>query len=90
MLGSTIHFVDQADVKYSDGRAYPSSSSSASYISDSDSPPARTKSRTSSAAHLDFFADDPWNAMVVLGLRVYSKGEVTVKVVREDEDGDSE
>jgi hypothetical protein len=56
------------------------------------SPPrlrTRAKSRASSAAHLGFFADDPWNAMVVLGLRVYSKGEVKVRVARE-EDEDSE
>lgn len=78
-----------ADAQYSDGRAYLSTSSSASYISDSDGPTGRIKSRASSAAHLDLFADDPWNAMVVLGLRVYSKGEVTIKVVREG-DGDDE
>ena len=73
----------------SDGRAYLSTSDSSSCGSDDDRPTARSKSRASSAAQLDFFAKDPWNAMVVLGLRVYSKGEVKVTVVRdEDEDED--
>lgn len=73
-------------IGHSDGRAYLSSSSSSSCASDDDTTPPRTKSRASSAAHLDFFADDPWNAMVVLGLRVYSKGDVTVKTVREEDE----
>jgi hypothetical protein len=43
-----------------------------------------SKSRAAAAAarvsQLEFFADDPWNAMLVLGLRVYSKGDVRVGV----------
>jgi hypothetical protein len=41
--------------------------------------------------YLDFFASDSWNAMLALGLRVYSKGDVKVKVVRgEDEEAGGE
>lgn len=44
----------------------------------------KSKSRSAAAAarvsQLEFFADDPWNAMLVLGLRVYSKGDVRVGV----------
>jgi hypothetical protein len=46
-----------------------------------------SKSRAAASAaaaarvsQLEFFADDPWNAMLVLGLRVYSKGDVRVGV----------
>lgn len=49
--------------------------------------------RTSSSpvAPLDVFSGDPWVALLVLGLRVYSKGDVSVKVVKDgDEDDDVE
>jgi hypothetical protein len=39
----------------------------------------------------DEFERDPWNAVCVIGLRVYSKGqEVQIEVVRGDEEGDVE
>lgn len=40
--------------------------------------------------HLDFLNGDPWNALLVLGLRVYSKGEVRVKVVKDGDDEEEE
>ena len=88
-LGSVKLGWSQTDTSYSDGRAYLSDSDLSSCASEDDRTTARTKSRAPSAAQLDFFAGDPWNAMVVLGLRVYSKGEVKIKVVR-DEDEDDE
>lgn len=40
---------------------------------------------------MDVFSGDPWVALLVLGLRVYSKGDVSVKVVKNgDEDDDVE
>jgi len=53
---------------------------------------SRTKHRSASSTvtPLDVFNGDPWNALLVLGLRVYSKADVNVRVVKdgEGEEGD--
>lgn len=61
--------------------------------SDLDPPPLpssksrSSKSSSSSSKTNGIFGDDPWNALCVLGLRVYSQSaELKVRVVRGDED----
>lgn len=46
---------------------------------------ASDSSDVSEAWEFDLHEDDPWNANVVLGLRVYSKGDVKITVVKGDE-----
>lgn len=55
----------------------------------SDGPVKSESSSHSSTAgnHIDIFGDDPWTALCVLGLRVYSKAEVRIRVrTTSDED----
>lgn len=48
-------------------------------------------SSSSSEDEKDYYADDPWNALLVLGLRVYSQsGAVTIKVRQGDESDDNQ
>lgn len=48
-------------------------------------------SSSSSEDEKDYYADDPWNALLVLGLRVYSQSSaVTIKVRDGDETDDDE
>lgn len=48
-------------------------------------------SSSSSEDEKDYYADDPWNALLVLGLRVYSQsGAVIIKVREGDETDDDE
>ena len=59
--------------------------------SDIDEPvPAPTDPSQSSDMPTDDFANDPWNAVCVFGLRVYSKGsQAEIEVVRKLDDGES-
>jgi hypothetical protein len=46
---------------------------------------------SSSEDEKDYYADDPWNALLVLGLRVYSQSSaVTIKIREGDETDDDE
>lgn len=68
-----------------------SSSSSSSSSSDSDTEePARPRTGPSDEA-TDEFAQDPWNAVCVFGLRVYAKGShAEIGVVRKEGDDDDD
>ncbi|KAK4497741.1 hypothetical protein PRZ48_010394 [Zasmidium cellare] len=64
-------------------------------FSDSDSPPDGGSSSSSSkrkrSSNGGIFGDDPWNALCVLGLRVYSRcKDLKVRVVKEEDKEDEE
>ena len=67
------------------------SSSETDSDSDADEPaPLPTDPSQSSDKPADDFANDPWNAVCVFGLRVYSKGsQAEIEIVREQDDGAS-
>lgn len=66
------------------------SSSETDSNSDIDEPPPTTDLSQSSEKPADDFANDPWNAVCVFGLRVYSKGsEVEIEVIGKQDVGET-
>ena len=106
-LSASALGIEENDYRYDSSASFHSSIDSVLDFSDSDSddepilksPPPTTNTDPNSGNREDQpedpdkeFEDDPWNAVVVVGLRVYSKDEwCCIKVVRpRTEEGDEE